>query len=129
MVLYGFGDASGAGFGRTIGSTQGLEFSHGLWGKDAEGSFSNFRELLNLVVTLEDGVQSGNLLHSEVWIFTDNIMAESLLWRGYSSSPLLNELAFWLEMGGRLKIQTVHISGTQMTSQGTDSLSRGEFDR
>ncbi len=106
VALYGFGDASGAGFGRTFGSAQGLEFSHGLWGKDTEGAASNFRELLNLVTTLEDGVHSGMLTHSETWIFTDNSTAESVFWKGHSSSPLLNELAFRLrvlEMGGQVK--------------------------
>lgn len=130
VALYGFGDASGAGFGRTIGNAQGVEFSHGLWGKDTEAASSNFRELHNLVTTLEEGVKSGKLLHSEVWIFTDNSTAESVFWKGHSSSPLLNELAFrlrQLEMGGQLKIQMVHVAGTRMISQGTDGLSRGEF--
>jgi hypothetical protein len=33
---------------------------------------SNYREFVNLVQTLEQGVHSGKLHHTEVWIFTDN---------------------------------------------------------
>ncbi len=129
VVLYDFGDASGSGFGRTMGNAQGVTFTHGLWGIDEGGNSSNYRELANLVETLEEGVRSDRLANSEVWIFTDNSTAESVFWKGHSSSPRLNELALrlrQLEMGGKIKIHMVHIAGTRMIAQGTDGLSRGD---
>jgi hypothetical protein len=130
VALYGFGDASGAGFGRTVGNTEGVSFCHGLWGKDEESDTSNYRELNNLVLALEDGLDSGQMTNSEIWIFTDNSTAESVFWKGHSSNPRLNYLALHLrklEMGGLVKIQMVHVPGTCMISQGTDGLSRGDF--
>ena len=69
---------------------------------------SNYRELGNLVHTLEDGVASGRLSHSEVWIFTGNTTAEGVFWKGHSPYPHLNELALhlrMLEMDGLVRIQ------------------------
>jgi hypothetical protein len=129
-ALYGFGDASGSGFGSTFGGGEQLVFRHGIWGKDDDSSSSNFRELNNLVTTLESGVRSGYLALSEVWIFTDNFTAESVFYKGHSSSFRLNELALRLrklEMNGDIKLNMVHIPGTRMIAQGTDGLSRGDL--
>jgi hypothetical protein len=130
VALYGFGDASGSGFGRTIGDAHQLKYSHGIWGRDDEGASSNFRELNNLVIALEEGMAEGYLENTELWVFTDNSTAESVFFKGHSSSPKLNDLALrlrTLEMNGKLKIQMVHIAGTRMIEQGTDGLSRGDF--
>jgi hypothetical protein len=91
---------------------------------------SNYRELGNLVHTLEDGVASGRLSHSEVWIFTGNTTAEGVFWKGHSPYPHLNKLALrlrLLEMDGLVRSQMVHVPGTRMISQGTDGLSRGDL--
>ena len=63
-VRYGFGDASGSGFGGSIFFPGGISYRVGVWGKDAEDSSSNYRELRNLVETLETEVAAGNQLHS-----------------------------------------------------------------
>jgi hypothetical protein len=91
---------------------------------------SNFRELENLVLTLEHGVSDGTLLDSEVKILTDNNTSKAVFWKGHSPNPFLNQLALglWqLEMAGRTRIQMVHIPGTRMIAQGTDGLTRGDF--
>jgi len=127
---YGFADASGAGFGSTMSTEDGgLHYTHGVWPEEDWSSSSNFRELNNLVQVLENGYHSGQLLHTEVWLFTDNSASEGVFYKGHSPSPRLNDLALRLrrlEMWGTMKIQLVHIAGTRMVSQGTDGLSRGD---
>lgn len=120
-VYYGFGDASSHGFGATIGR-------YGLWSSaDAEQS-SNFRELLNLVQSVEEEAAANNLADTELWLFTDNSTAEGCFSKGSSSSQLLHELVLRLrkvEMEHSLNLHVVHVAGTQMIEQGTDGLSHG----
>jgi hypothetical protein len=66
---YGFGDASGDGFGSTFMLGNGtIQFCHGVWGADPVTTSSNYRELLKLVLALEEGYHSGSLWHSYSWI-------------------------------------------------------------
>jgi hypothetical protein len=37
VAIYGFGDASGAGFGSTILGPDGIHYRHGIWGSDLSG--------------------------------------------------------------------------------------------
>ena len=53
QVIYGFGDASGAGFGSSWKSKRGINYRLGIWGRDMDGKSSNYRELRNLVETVE----------------------------------------------------------------------------
>ena len=69
LALYGFADASGSGFGSTIQTDQGLRVRHGVWGRDATSSSSNFKELRNLVDAIEKEVESGVLFASEFFYF------------------------------------------------------------
>jgi hypothetical protein len=127
-AYYGFGDASGAGFGATVERPNGIHGRYGLWGRDAENKSSNYRELRNLVETVEEETQAGYLDHGELWIFTDNSTAESCFFRGGSSSRLLHELVLRLrraEMNYGFTLHVVHVAGTRMIEQGTDGLSRG----
>jgi hypothetical protein len=130
-VSYGFGDASGNGFGSTfVLPNSTLQFCHGTWGTDIEDSSSNYRELLNLVMALEHGLGEGSLQHSEVFIFTDNTTAESCFYKGNSPNQHLYSLILRLrvlEMGGEIRIHMIHVSGTRMIAQGTDALSRGNY--
>ena len=131
-AVYGFADASGGGFVSTLGTERSTSFTHGIWEGDDVAKTSNFRELSNLVVTLEQGLESGQLHLTEVWIFTDNSVSESVFWCGHSSSPLLSSLILrlhLLEMSGRVRIHMVHIPGTRMIEQGTDGLLRGDINR
>jgi hypothetical protein len=140
-LIYGFGDASGAGFGASwveVGRTEGVEgtqsgsslvkYRFGRWGKDGDGTSSNFRELCNLVEALEEMSQNGELKGTEVFLFTDNATAEAGFNRGSSSSALLYALikrVKLLEMCCKTRIHVIHIAGTRMMEQGTDGLSRG----
>ena len=127
-ALYGFGDASSDGFGATIERKSGVVGRYGLWATDISSQSSNFRELLNLVETIEEEGAAGSLSDTEIWLFTDNVTAEGCFIKGSSSSPLLHALVLRLrklEMDHGLVLFLVHVAGTRMIAQGTDGLSRG----
>ncbi len=65
------------GFGSTVKQPTGVHGRFGLWGKDSEDKSSNYQELHNLVETVEEGARMGYLTNEEMWLFTDNLMAES----------------------------------------------------
>jgi hypothetical protein len=95
-VRYGFGDASGAGFGSSwvtnqTGANRSREvhYRFGRWGSESEGESSNFRELCNLVDTLSQMAEQGELSGVEVFVFTDNATAEAAFNRGSSSNRKL----------------------------------------
>jgi hypothetical protein len=125
-AYYGFGDASGYGFGATIQIAEDLWFEYGQWASEiAEESSSNWKELANLVNFIERSVKAHELDGSELFIFTDNQTAKSAFWKGHSSSPKLFDLVLWLqklEMTHGIKLHVIHVSGKRMISQGTDGL-------
>jgi len=129
VAIYGFVDASSAGFGSSFELPQGmLFFRHGLWGRDADSASSNFRELCNLVDSIDEGVQNGELSNSELFIFTDNTTAEGCYYKGNADNRRLFAQVLRLrkiEMHASLRLHVVHVAGTRMIHQGTDGLSRG----
>jgi hypothetical protein len=129
--LYGFVDASGSGFGSSFQLSDGaVMYRYGLWGRDADDTSSNYKELRNLVESLEEGVATGALSDSEIFVFTDNSTAEGAYYRGNSDSKLLFDLVLRLRhlaMNGSIILHIVHVAGTRMIHQGTDGLSRGDF--
>ena len=130
LALYGFADASGSGFGSTIQTDQGLRVRHSVWGRDATSSSSNFKELSNLVDTIEKEVESGVLFASEFFIFTDNLVAERCYHKGTSHSRVLFNLVLRLrkaEMKAGMKLHVTHVAGTRMIAQGMDGVSRGNY--
>jgi hypothetical protein len=129
-VLYGFGDASGAGFGSSWEDKGGISYRFGVWGKDANGRLSNYRELRNLVESLEDMGKENNLNGTEIYFFTDNSTAERAFFKGFSTLELLHELVTRLrkmEMDKGCKVILVHVAGERMKWQGSDGLSRGNL--
>lgn len=135
-IVYGFGDASGRGFGTswekelksTSAGTTGVSYRFGRWGQEMDGSSSNLRELQNLVETLEDMQKGKELDGVEMFLFTDNSTAEAAYYKGSSSSEWLFNLVVRLsvlEMAANCKIHIVHVAGTRMIAQGADGLSRG----
>jgi hypothetical protein len=129
VAIYGFVDASTAGFGSSFELPNGtMFFRHGLWGRDANSASSNFRELCNLVDSIEDRVRCGELDNAELFIFTDNTTAEGCYYRGNSDSRWLFAQVLRLrklEMHASLRLHVIHVAGTRMIHQGTDGLSRG----
>jgi len=91
-VIYGFGDASGAGFCALFvkaGDEDKIYFPYRRWGSDLDASSSNFRELNNLVESLEDIIEEQNLGGVEIYVFTDNSTAEAAFYKGSSSVKTL----------------------------------------
>jgi len=130
-VHYGFGDASGVGYGSSIYlEGRGILWETGLWDWSIkEESSSNYKELKNIVDTLHKYVQDGFLQHMEIWMLTDNLVAESAYFCGTSKSRQLFELVLRLrklEMAAECRIFLVHVAGTRMIAQGADGLSRGD---
>jgi len=129
VAIYGFVDASTAGYGGSFALPDGsILFRHGLWGRDADSVTSNFRELKNLVDSIEQGVHCGELSNTELFVFTDNTTAEGAYYKGNSNSkPLFAQVLRLrkLEMAPSLRLHVIHVAGTRMIQQGTDGLSRG----
>lgn len=147
IALYGFGDASGSGFGDTVISPLGIHYRYGIWGNDLSSQSSNYRELFNLTEAMEDHVATlrfphlasfvqsvesdatrGLLTQAEMFLFTDNAVAEGAFYKGTSTNKQLFELVLRLkklEFDHRFRLHVIHIAGTRMQAQGTDALSRG----
>ena len=130
-LLYIFGDASGSGFGSSWNDGFGLGFRFGVWGEEGDGTSSNFRELRNLVETLESLGLEGKLAGKEIFIFTDNMVSESVASAGSSSSEQLYDLVVrlvgCLGMRFRCSVHFIHVAGSRMIAQGSDGLSRGDL--
>ncbi len=91
---------------------------------------SNYRELRNLVDALEEAVKTGVIDGSELFMFTDNSVAERAFFRGTSSSQQLFLLIVRLrnvEMQAGCVIYLVHVSGLRMIASGIDGVSRGDY--
>jgi len=94
-------------------------------------SFSNVRELLNLVIKFEEVAKRGELHKgSELFVFTDNFVAEQAFHNGSSKSKKLHALVQRvrkLEMNHSLFVHLIWVAGTRMIGQGTDRASRGDM--
>jgi hypothetical protein len=91
LVVYGFGDASGKGFGSTFTVPNGVSFRIGVWKPDESDESSNWQEFTNVVESLVEEAASGRLGNSQVYFFIDNTMVEAALYKGTSKSrKLLN---------------------------------------
>lgn len=127
IALYGFADASGSGFGSSVQlSACRTHVHYGMWGRDTEDKSSNYRELRNLVDSIEASLP--DLEGAELFLYTDNSTAESTYYHGNSSNKFLFELIVklrLLDMTSFLCLHLLHIAGTRMVSQGTDAISRG----
>ena len=130
VVHYGFADASSSGFGSSFQTPDGILYRFGNWSKDEGQESSNFRELANLVFALEERLSDQEELRGlEIFLFTDNIVAEGAFHKGTSSSKKLFDLVVRLrklEMFAGCIIHVIHIAGSRMIEQGTDGLSRGD---
>jgi elongation factor P--beta-lysine ligase len=91
-VLYGFGDSSRNGFGWSIDFGEEIRFEHGLWYETVCEEHSNYKELRNLVNALMRAGLEGRLTGREVFLYTDNQVAEGSYYRGTAASQYLFEL-------------------------------------
>jgi hypothetical protein len=130
MVSYGFGDASGQGFGNAIEIDGKSYTEYGTWSRKLESKHSNYKELRNLVNAISKGYKAGLLRNTEIFLFTDNFVAECAYYNGGSNvNKDLNELVFelWdMQMKGDFQLHVFHVAGTRMIESGIDGLSRGD---
>ena len=133
-AIYIVGDASGSGFGSCVWVQGGriVDTEFGRWTEDVTNDkSSNFREGANLVIRLKRMVECGKVSRgTEVFICTDNKVAEATYFKGSAKSRELHEMIVELrklEMDSGLIVHFLWISGKRMIEQGTDGLSRGEF--
>jgi len=128
VALYGFGDASGTGFGTTILMDNTIHYRHGKWSTPQSECSSNYRELSNLVFGLEDACESDVLQDCELFHFTDNGTAEAAFNKGMSSSKPLFQLILCLqqlEMHKKMFLHVTHVAKRWMQSQHMNGPSRG----
>jgi hypothetical protein len=126
-AYYGFGDASGKGFGHAL-EINGITYSeYGMWNSGLEGKHSNYKELRNLVNSVTNAYSAGLLNNSELFLFTDNFVAKCSFYNGgLNTNKDLNKLVFtlWdLQMRGNFTLHMYHVAGTRMIECGIDGLS------
>ncbi|KAL7559398.1 hypothetical protein ACA910_008019 [Epithemia clementina (nom. ined.)] len=126
-----FVDASGTGLGSSSWSPGAItiQVEHRTWDSAIlEDLSSNFRELGNIVFTLERMDARQEISDSaEIFIFTDNQHVESAFYRGTAKSPGVLELMFQLHkilIKGCTFIHMIWVAGRRMIDQGTDGLSQ-----
>lgn len=143
-VYVGFGDASKSGFGvavedvtldtepESVLEDDEVYAEHGLWAESMSNQSSNHRELGNFVLFLERAIRNGRIPRgTEIFLFTDNFVAERAYFRGTASTELLFELVLRLrvlEMNGDIFLNLIWCAGTRMIECGVDALSRGDLD-
>ena len=129
-AYYGFGDASGKGFGNGIQIEKKIYCEFGQWASVYEGKHSNWKELKTLVNTVENALKHKLLQDCELYLFTDNMVAEMAYYNGGSNmNKELDELIFrlWeMQMHNDFTLYMYHIAGTRMIECGIDGLSRGD---
>ena len=80
VLLHGFGDASGSGFGfaSQVGTDGDIKYEYGQWPCTvASEESSNYKELSNLVFSLKERGRDGSLFGAEVILNTDNTTSEN----------------------------------------------------
>jgi hypothetical protein len=84
-----------------------------------------------LIIRAKALIQEGKLKPGlELFVFTDNSVAERTHHKGSSSSPKLHQMILELrkmEMSGQFIIHFIWIAGKRIIAQGSDRLSRGDF--
>ena len=71
-----------------------------------------------------------NLQGKGVFLCTDNMVSDSIAASGSEKSEVLFDLVVQLHclsMILKCKVSFIHVAGTQMISQGTDGISRGDM--
>jgi len=130
MAIFGFGDASGSGFGSSLEIDGRIHYRHKQWSELISSNSSNFRELFNLVAAIDEASRGGHLDNAELFLFTDNTTAEGAYYKGSSKSKFIFDLVLKLKLLGqntKLILHVIHVAGTRMIWQGTDGLSRGDL--
>ena len=114
------GDVSKKGYGVALHIGSKLHFRYGQWHSTAKEESSNYRELCNLVETVESLYLEDKLRDCEIFLFTDNIVADYASYKGSSSCRALFDLMLRLrkfKQKGVLMLHVVYVAGTRMINQ------------
>ena len=126
-VSYGIGDDSSNRYDAAVHMGEKLHLMYGKWTSVENEQFSNYRELHNLVNTVEKLYEKGLHKNCELFLYTDNSVTDCTYYRKSSSSRLLFLLILRLQtiqMADDLILHVIHISGRIMIECGVDGLSR-----
>ena len=132
LFLYGFGDASGSGFGflSQFGGSDTITYEYGQWPCTvASETSSNYKEFTNMVDSIEGLALGGQLYGVEAFCGVDNMFTDTAFYKGYSTSEVLDAEVLrlrTLELTYGFKLHMFHIAGTRMIATGTDGVSRGD---
>ena len=123
------GDVSGDGFDAILFVEGEILFRYQPWTSVLIEASSNYRELGNLVRSMEKCHLEGKLKGVEIFLLTDNLVSENAFYKKTSSSRTLFELILRLhklKLEGNMKLCAIHIAGSRLTVSGVEVLSRGE---
>ncbi|KAL7577525.1 hypothetical protein ACA910_015061 [Epithemia clementina (nom. ined.)] len=131
---YYFADASGGGYGLScwLPGDPTVEVNYGTWDHQVyQGSSSNYRELANIVQKIKELDAEGRLNEGlELFIFTNNVHAESAFYKGTAKLPEVLDLMYQVHrilMKGYAFIHIIWVARKRMLQQGTDGLSRSDL--
>ena len=94
LFLYGFGDASGSGFGfaSQFGDSDTIDFQFGRWTCSVVSeTSSNYKEFTNFVDAIEELGLNGKLYGAVAFCGTDSMVMDRAYHKGYSSSKPLDK--------------------------------------
>ena len=117
VLVYGFVDASGSGFGSTLLVKGKVKYRIGTWSSAEDSNSSTWRQFKNLVCEVKEAGEKGWLSDSTILIATDNKVVEACLYKGNSSSPKLFDLIVrvkLLELKYGVKVLVTHVAGKRM---------------
>ena len=132
VVWYGFGDASGAGFGSAIVGKKETTYQVEEWNYRVQELSSNYKEFKNLLEAVCDLCTKETMSGVQLFLFTDNTMVEGCFYNGTSTSQTLFNLVLdlqTLEVIHSLHLFVIHIDGTQMIECGVDGMLQGDLDK
>ena len=88
-MAYLIGDSSGLGFVSVLWGQGMLSSESGGFCPFYQGRSSKFRELYNFITRIDQSVASVDLQDVKLFVFTENMVFESVYYKGTSKIPLL----------------------------------------
>ena len=110
-VGYGMSDASRDGFGAAFYIDGAFFFRYEQWVSSISEESSNYREFRDLVEALKKDYREVKLTDCEVFLLTDNLVAEHFFFKGSPSSETLLKLVLRLrklELEGEIILHIIH---------------------
>ena len=115
------------GFGTSLVILNGLRVVLVTWNEKGSKPSSDFRELGNFIIRMEEKSFLSNLVSSEVFLFTYISTAEHAFHNGTASSQALLKLVLRLnniKMTHVVRYHIIHVDDKLMTYQVNDRISR-----